>query len=392
MTETSPIFSWLLLQQLPGMKPSLLRRLFAANPECNDPLEWLAWPSVRLRALGANSELLASIANWRAHGSTCIAAQKARRDCDWLASNAVQLLPLNDPRYPALLLEIADPPPLLYVQGEIESLSAPQIAVVGSRRPSRQGIGDADAFAAALAEVGFIITSGLAMGIDAAAHRAALDHSGKTIAVLGSGIDTIYPAANSELAAAIGRQGALISEFPLGTPPRANQFPSRNRIISGLSLGVLVIEAAVQSGSLVTARLAAEQNREVFALPGSMHNPVSRGCNALIRQGATLVQSVDDVVVELRGWLNQDVAVEAITMSAASAEPAEPSSPAPELSEEEACVFAAIGFQPILLDEILANVAQPLPALLGLLAELELMGLIENRGGSYLRAKETCAP
>lgn len=385
MTETSPFFSWLLVQQLPGMKPSLLRRLLAANPECNDPLDWLAWSPTRLRALGAGSELLASISAWRAQGVAFAPAQKALRDCDWLSRNAVQLLPLADPRYPSLLLEIADPPPLLYVWGELESLSAPQLAVVGSRRPSRQGLSDADAFAASLAGAGFVITSGLALGIDAAAHRAALHRSGKTVAVLGSGIDVIYPAINSDLATAISRQGAVVSEFPLGTPPRANQFPSRNRIISGLSLGVLVIEAAVQSGSLVTARLAAEQNREVFALPGSIHNPVSRGCNHLIRQGATLVQGVDDILAELRGWLN-----------AGAPEPLAPTATAsagavPDLSEEEAQVFGVIGCQPISLDEILIGAGQPLPAVLGILAELELAGLIENRAGAYLRAAEACA-
>lgn len=382
MTVASPSFSWLLLQQLPGMKPSLLRRLCAANPHCDDPLEWLNWPSVRLRAMGAGAELLAAIAEWRAQGLSSAAAQRAQRDETWLRTRGMHLLTLNDPNYPSLLLEIADPPPLLHVWGELAALSAPQIAVVGSRRPSRQGLSDAHDFAAALAAAGFVITSGLAMGIDATAHHAALQSSGKTIAVLGSGIDTIYPAANSDLAAAISRQGAVISEFPLGTPPRPNQFPSRNRIISGLSLGVLVIEAAVQSGSLVTARLAAEQNREVFALPGSIHNPVSRGCNSLIRQGATLVQTVDDVLGELRGWLNHDAAVEAVATAPVSV---------PELCEEEAQIFAAIGFQPVSIDEILVGVTQPLPAVLGVLAELELMGLIENRGGSYLRAAETCA-
>lgn len=381
MTKVSSFFSWLLLQQLPGMKPSLLRRFFAADPECNDPLSWLDWSPTRLRALGANSELLAAIAEWRAKGSAVVAAQKAQRDCDWIEQHNVHLLPLSDPRYPSLLLEIADPPPLLYVWGDLECLNAPQLAIVGSRRPSRQGLTDSHDFSAALAAGGFVITSGLAYGIDATAHHAALGAGGRTNAVLGSGVDTIYPAANSDLAAAISKQGAVISEFPLGTPPRANQFPSRNRIISGLSLGVLVIEAAVQSGSLVTARLAAEQGREVFALPGSIHNPVSRGCNSLIRQGATLVQSVDDVLDELRGWLSPDVSAQVVAVSATSA---------PDLSEEEARVFAVIGFQPISLDEILLGAGQALPTLLGILAELELMGLIENRGGSYSRAAETC--
>lgn len=383
MTETTPLLPWLLLQQLPGMKPSLLRRLFAADPACTDPLSWLDWSPSRLRALGAGAELLAAIGAWRASGMTCAAGQKALRDNDWLLQRGAQVLTLNDPRYPPLLLEIADPPPLLYVWGEIGSLSAPQLAVVGSRRPSRQGLSDAGDFAAALAAAGFVVTSGLAFGIDAAAHRAALDSGGRTIAVLGSGIDTIYPAANSELAAGISRQGVVISEFPLGTPPRANQFPSRNRIISGLSLGVLVIEAAMQSGSLVTARLAVEQNREVFALPGSIHNPVSRGCNSLIRQGATLVQSADDILAELRGWLGSEAVTAVVPMFSALP-------PTPELADDEAQVFAAIGREPISLDEILIGVAQPLPILLGILAELELMGLIENRGGSYQRAADAC--
>lgn len=380
MTAPSPLFPWLLLQQLPGMKPSLLRRFFAADPECVEPLSWLEWSSTRLRALGAGNELLTAISAWRTQGDSYVAAQKAQRDEDWLRRYHADLLTLSDPRYPPLLLEIADPPPLLYVWGSPECLSAPQLAVVGSRRPSRQGISDARDFVQVLAAGGFVITSGLAYGIDAAAHQAALDVSGKTIAVLGSGIDKIYPAANSDLAYAISQSGAVISEFPLGTPPRANQFPSRNRIISGLGLGTLVVEAAMQSGSLVTARLASEQNREVFALPGSIHNPVSRGCNSLIRQGATLVQSADDIFVELRGWLSPGSGVEAA--SVVKVMPAV----MPELGEDETQVFAAIGMELISLDEILIGVSQPLPTLLAILAELELMGLIENRGGSYRRA------
>ena len=386
MTSTTPLFPWLLLQQMPGMKPSLLRRLFAADPQCSDPLSWLEWAPPRLRALGANGELLTAVAAWRAQDAGFPAAQKARRDSDWLQEHNVHLLPLNDPLYPSLLLEIADPPPLLYVWGGLDCLSAPQLAVVGSRRPSRQGLSDSRDFSLVLAAGGFVITSGLAYGIDAAAHQAALDAGGRTIAVLGSGIDTIYPEANKDLAQAVSRQGAVISEFPLGTPPRATQFPSRNRIISGLSLGVLVVEAAVKSGSLVTARLAAEQNREVFALPGSIHNPISRGCNSLIRQGATLVQSADDIFVELRGWLNTELTIPSGSMETSVELPAV----TPELSDDEAQVLAAIGSEPVSLDEILIGTVQPLPALLAVLAELELAGLIESRGGSYCRIMEAC--
>ena len=382
-----PLFPWLLVQQMPGMKPSLLRRLFAADPHCTNPLSWLDWAPARLRAFGAKAELLTAISAWRAQGDTFVMAKKARRDAEWMREHHVHLLPLSDPRYPPLLLEITDPPPLLYIWGSLDCLSAPQLAIVGSRRPSKQGLGDSRDFAATLAAGGFIITSGLAYGIDAVAHRAALDVGGRTIAVLGSGIDTIYPVAHKDLAAAVSRQGAVISEFPLGTPPRSNQFPSRNRIISGLSLGVLVIEAAVQSGSLVTARLAAEQNREVFALPGSIHNPVSRGCNSLIRQGATLVQSADDIFSELRGWLGAELPV----MPYPSTTTSPPvSASIPELEEDEAQVLALIGSTPISLDEILLEAAQPLPALLAILAELELMGLVESCGGSYCRSTEAC--
>ncbi len=212
------------------------------------------------------------------------------------------LLAITDPDYPALLLEIADPPPLLSIWGDRACLSAPQLAVVGSRRPTRQGIADATAFAGTLASAGFAVTSGLARGIDAAAHQAALAAGGKTVAVMGTGLDCIYPAVNRALAEAIRHNGALVTEFPLGTPARALHFPSRNRIISGLSLVVLVVEAALKSGSLLTARLALEQNREVFAIPGSIHHPVSRGCNTLIRNGATRVQDARDILDELLGW------------------------------------------------------------------------------------------
>ena len=382
MTRPPHVFSWLLAQHLAGMKPGLMRRLIALDTDCSDPQQWLDWPAARLRSAGAGEELLQAAAEWRRQGDACAAAQRAGRDLDWLQKNGVQLLSLTDLRYPPLLLEIADPPPLLYVWGDLDCLIAPQLAVVGSRRPSRQGLNDANDFAAALAGGGFTITSGLAYGIDAAAHRAALNIGGKTVAVLGSGIDSIYPAANRELAAAISQQGAVISDFPIGTPPRAQHFPSRNRIISGLSLGVLVVEAALQSGSLVTARLAAEQNREVFALPGSIHNPVSRGCNSLIRQGATLVQSAEDIVSELRGWTAPEACERSPTAAVA---------PAVELGAEEATVFAAVGFQPISLDEILGIVTQTAPEVLATLAELELLGLIENRGGSYVRAAGACA-
>jgi DNA processing protein len=383
MTELPSTFYWILMQRLPGMTPAALRRLAQFAPD-TDPQQWLQWSPAQLRAAGLRDAGIQAIGEWQRLKMRSAAAESALRDLDWLAGNAVVLLPITDPAYPPLLLEITDPPPLLYVWGDVGCLSLPQLAVVGSRRPTRQGSQDAALFAAALASAGFVVTSGLAQGVDAASHRAALDAGGRTVAIMGTGLDNIYPTANRELAATISHSGALVTEFPLGTPPRAAHFPSRNRIISGLSLGVLVIEAAVQSGSLVTARLALEQNREVFAIPGSIHNPVSRGCNQLIRTGATLVQDVRDVLDELMGWSAPDETV------ARGASPPVSGALAAALPNDEAAVFAAIGFEMTSLDVILESVALPVPAVLAALAELELLGLLENRGGCYLRT-QACA-
>lgn len=379
MTDLPSSFYWLLLQRLPVFAAAQ-RRLARSEPH-STAAEWLQWSPTRLRAAGLNDAALHSIGDWQRHGVNCVAAQAALRDQQWLLANGVTLLAITDPDYPALLLEITDPPPLLYIWGDRDCLTAPQLAVVGSRRPTRQGVADAAAFAGALAAAGFAVTSGLARGIDAAAHQAALDIGGKTVAVMGTGLDCIYPTANRALAEAIRHSGALVTEFPLGTPPRAVHFPSRNRIISGLSLGVLVVEAALQSGSLVTARLALEQNREVFAIPGSIHNPVSRGCNTLIRNGATLVQDARDILDELLGWSSANAGAPAQRSEvAAIAAPI-------ELAGDEAAVFAALGFELTALESILENVALSVPAVLSALAELELLGLVENRAGSYLRAR-----
>lgn len=223
-----------------------------------------------------------------------------QQDLTWCAADPNRhILTLEDARYPALLREITDPPPLLFVQGDVDLLSAPQLAVVGSRQPTAAGIQNCTQIAQKLVENGLLITSGMALGIDGAAHQAALAVHGKTLAVVGTGLDRVYPARHRELAHQIAANGAIVSEFPVGTGVRAHHFPRRNRIISGLSLGVLVVEASIQSGSLITARLAAEQGREVFALPGSIHNPLARGCHQLIREGAKLVESYEDIVEEL---------------------------------------------------------------------------------------------
>jgi len=229
-------------------------------------------------------------------------AHAVTRSLAWAAQPGHAVVTLADETYPRPLLEIADPPAVLYAHGRIELLARAALAIVGSRNATQQGEANAEALARALSEAGLTIVSGVALGIDAAAHRGGLAGAGSTIAVLGTGIDVAYPSRNATLAAEIAERGLLISEFPLGTAPAAQNFPRRNRLISGLARGCLVVEAALASGSLITARAAAEQGREVFAIPGSIHSPLSKGCHALIKSGAKLVESAEDVLAELSGF------------------------------------------------------------------------------------------
>ena len=266
-----------------------------------------------MEAFGSASKAISAPASaWRALGLplACVEARRAPDVRDgaahalaWLERAGQHLLMWDQPDYPALLAQISDAPPLLFVAGDTSILEKPQLAMVGSRRASRPGMDTAAAFSRSLAGAGFVITSGLALGIDAAAHQAALDVGGRTVGVLGTGLENFYPQRNRRLADAMIAQGsAVLSEFPLDAPPHASNFPRRNRIISGLSLGVLVVEASVASGSLITARLAAEQGREVYAIPGSIHHPGARGCHQLIRDGAALVETVEHILEALRGW------------------------------------------------------------------------------------------
>ncbi|WP_018623656.1 DNA-processing protein DprA [Kangiella aquimarina] len=221
------------------------------------------------------------------------------QDLEWFDSDRKHLIPITSKDYPALLKEIPDPPKLLFVHGDKGLLKAHQIAIVGSRNPTAQGKENTREFAKTLAGAGAVITSGMALGVDGIAHQAALDKGQPTIAVVGTGLDRIYPARHKDLAIKISEQGALVSEFALGTPVKASNFPVRNRIICGMSLGTLVVEAAIRSGSLITARLAMEQGREVFAIPGSIHNTLARGCHSLIKQGAKLVETAEEIIEEL---------------------------------------------------------------------------------------------
>ncbi|MGB7307244.1 MAG: DNA-processing protein DprA [Burkholderiaceae bacterium] len=304
------------------------------------------------------------------------------RSLAWAALPDHHLLTLADPAYPPALMEIGDPPPLLYVKGNLASLSAPGIGIVGSRHATRTGLDNAAAFAAELSARGLTVFSGLAHGIDTAAHRGTLDANGLTVAVMGTGIDRIYPAANKNLAASItgiNAGGAIITEMPIGSAALRANFPRRNRLIAGLSAGVLVIEAARHSGSLITARQASEFGREVFAVPGSIHSPVSRGCHQLIRQGAKLVECAQDVFDELCPILNLDPAPPHSELRAASRSDSAKHHP----------ILQQIGWDTVSMDALLSDSAQPADAA-GLaqgLLELELTGLIERLPDGRIRRR-----
>jgi DNA processing protein len=291
----------------------------------------------------------------------------------WLSKDRAYLITLADANYPKPLLEIDNPPPILYAYGNLEVLNQHGIAIVGSRHATPQGEKNAEDFAQNLCDQGLCIISGMALGIDGAAHRGALKSHGHTIAVVGTGLDIVYPAKHRELAHRIAEHGLLISEFPLGTPSKAQNFPRRNRIISGLSLGCLVVEANIESGSLITARLAAEQGREVFAIPGSIHSPVSKGCHQLIKQGAKLVESTSDIMEELKNMLSEISPNGSIALSGQSGPETNP-------------LLVSMGFDPVSFDTLLSLSGLTTDRLSAMLMMLELEGKITNiNGGKYQR-------
>ena len=298
----------------------------------------------------------------------------------WLQNERHHLLPITDPRYPKLLRSLTDCPIALYVAGNIDALCDPQLAVVGSRNPTPQGRDTAFDFAHYLAQRGLAITSGLAQGIDAAAHRGALAAQGITVAVLGNGIDVMYPRRNRNLSEIIERHGALISEFPLGTAPRRAHFPRRNRIIAGMTLGTLVVEAAYRSGSKITARAANDCGREVFAIPGSIHNPLSRGCHELIKQGAKLTETPDDILSELNfsAFFAND--------SRAAATGAKRNSGPSGMDKEHKILLDALGFDPADLDMLVVRTGFKPEAVSSMMLILELEGHVQAApGGRYSR-------
>ncbi|MPV86154.1 DNA-processing protein DprA [Ostreibacterium oceani] len=322
----------------------------------------------------------------------------AETDIDWLQKNAnAHILTLASPEYPALLRTIADPPPLLFIRGDIEYLNAPQLAIVGSRSPSHEGIDNAHAFAAFLAKQGLVITSGLATGIDGAAHQGALEQ-GQTIAVMGTGPDRIYPAKHHDLAHQITDAGCVVTELPVGTPVLPQAFPRRNRIISGLTLGTLVIEASLKSGSLITAQTALEQGREVFAIPGSIHNPLARGCNHLIRKGGKLVETANDIFEELQAQLltfvesQKSDTLEKVNIDLAhhpiDTPPRFADLPASVTDDpEKSALWQALTFEPQPVDLIAKRSGLPAGQVSSILLILELDGHVTKQAGGRYQKK-----
>ena len=355
--------AWASLQLLPGVSARVLAGLLKAlgGPE-----------EVR----GASRSSLAKLVPSEIASAIERGPEPAllERTLSWIAEPGHALVAWDDADYPRALLTISDPPPAFYYRGRRELLNRPSIAIVGSRNATPQGMDNAGSFAAALSGAGFTIVSGLALGIDTAAHRGGLSAGGSSVAVIGTGPDRIYPAANRDLGHRLAAEGGLFSEFPLGTPPLPANFPRRNRLLSGLSRGVLVVEATLASGSLITARFAAEQGREVFAIPGSIHSPFSKGSHRLIKEGAKLVETAQDVLEELGGVARAGV-VAAQT-------------PESDIQGDAGRVLDALGHDPAGVDALTARTGLAAGAVSVALLELELSGRITPLpGGAFQRVR-----
>ena len=356
MPVDTELASWVALSQVPGLGGEGLRRLLQTF---GSPAAVFSATSASLRqhVRPAVAESIGQGVNDAALGQFS----------SWLEQPDNDVVTLADADYPQLLLNIPDPPPLLYLKGRRELLNTPALAVVGSRNATPQGLRNAETFAQSLGAAGLCIVSGMAHGVDAAAHRGGLHNSASSVAVIGTGMDKIYPAANRELAHQLAVHGLLVSEFALGTPPLAPNFPRRNRIISGLGLGCLVVEASLQSGSLITARSALEQGREVFAIPGSIHSPQARGCHHLIKQGAKLVECSQDVLDELPPVTSPDF-IDVIHVP------------------DEHPIYSFLGFDPVALDTLSLRSGLTIEALSAILLQLELEGrIVSLPGGMYQR-------
>ena len=361
--------AWLRLARTPGLHIGHLQSLFRTLGSAS---EIAGAPSATLKAHGLPPSLADKLV---AVPSNAIAA-----DRKWLDAGH-RFVAWGSPAYPTLLAQILDPPVGLYARGDVTHLGRPQLAMVGSRNPTPPGIATAESFAKQLARVGLAITSGLAAGIDSASHRGALAAQGNTVAICATGLDIIYPPSSKQLADQIAEHGCLVSEFPPGTEPQKHYFPQRNRIISGIAVGALVVEAAIRSGSLITARLAAEQGREVFAIPGSIHNPLSRGCHELLRNGAKLVETVEDILTEL-GPLT-------FVQACGSSEATDRAPVSSGLLDKPGKILLdALGFEPASVDLLVERTGLGAHEVASMLLILELEGHVESfPGGQYIRSQ-----
>jgi DNA processing protein len=358
--------AWLALLRLPGCGPRTLIPLLTA---CPDAAELLRHPPAQVPDKLRNA---LRTPDW----------EQAEKDLRWLLDSGNQLLPLTSPHYPERLGELPDAPLALFLRGDPQWLQAPQIAVVGSRNATRGGLENAHRFSGFLSAAGITICSGLALGIDSAAHEGALQAPGSTVAVLGTGLDRVYPARHRDLAHRIAAQGLLVSEYPPGTPPLPQNFPRRNRIIAGLSLGTLVVEAALQSGSLITARLASELGREVFAIPGSIHNPMARGCHALIRDGAKLVETAEHIAEELASLLGG--------MPIPDASTHEDQASATGLDPDHVELLECMGFDPVSTDQLVTKSRFSAAEISSMLLLLELQGHVSSESGGLFTRLGNC--
>jgi DNA processing protein len=363
---------WLFLSQLPGFGLRVRRRLAAHVLQLPDLLNL---DSASHKAMGLPADVCRALVAWRrddAAHPALVALHAIESDCE---RHGIGIVHWQSSAYPLPLRHIHNPPLLLYIRGDTSLLGRDQLAVIGSRHATRAGLDHARGFAAALGECNLLVSSGLALGIDGAAHAGALDAGHPTLAVIGSGLDKIYPRQHQRLGERVIANGLLVSEYPPGTQARPAHFPQRNRIISGLSRGVLVVEAGFKSGSLITARLASEQGRDVFAIPGSVHSPVARGCHQLIRQGATLVESVADILQELGGWWSEPATPGASLQIAATE----------GLDAREIAVLEALGYDSQSTDVLGSSTGLSADQLMQSLLLLELQGLATAAPGGYVR-------
>ncbi len=407
MTPAEEIQYWVSLLRVPGVGPKNYQKLLTAF---GTPKAVFDSDVSAISKAGISQSLAQSI-------SDVSVLKSAQSDIDWLqAADNHYIITLSCEDYPRLLRQIDNPPPVLYVHGNPDLLNDPQLAIIGSRNPTQGGKINAHDFSKYLAQAGLCITSGLALGVDGIAHQGALDAGMPTIAVIATGIDRVYPARHRKLAHDIVENGAIVSEFPLGVQPKSENFPRRNRIISGLSHGTLVIEAALRSGSLITARLASEQGREVFAIPGSIHNPLARGCHRLIRQGAKLVETAQDIFDEMSSVIDLEgidiVDIKTIGANAAttddtglqtrssnslgenknsfssSADAENVKNAEMELAESQQLLLDKMGFDPVQIDQLVPRTGLSVEEVSAMLLILELQNRVSSSGGgTYTRLK-----